>query len=53
MKQPTTKINSSSLADTLGKPLKLPCGVVLKNRMVKAAMSDSPGDGQGNPTDTH
>lgn len=35
---------------TLGEQLDLPCGVTLKNRMVKAAMSDSLGDGQGNPT---
>lgn len=35
----------------LGQPLQLPCGVVLKNRLIKAAMSDSLGDGQGNPTD--
>ena len=35
----------------LGRPLELPCGVVLKNRLVKAAMSDSLGDGEGNPTD--
>jgi len=34
----------------LGNPLKLPCGVVLKNRMVKSPMSDSLGDGAGNPT---
>jgi 2,4-dienoyl-CoA reductase-like NADH-dependent reductase (Old Yellow Enzyme family) len=32
-------------------PLKLPCGVVLKNRIVKSAMSDSLGDGTGHPTD--
>ena len=31
-------------------PLILPCGVTLKNRIVKSAMSDSLGDGQGNPT---
>ena len=31
-------------------PLQLPCGAVLKNRIVKAAMSDSLGDGIGNPT---
>lgn len=37
--------------DVLGAPLELPCGVVLPNRLVKAAMSDSLGDGQGNPTD--
>lgn len=29
----------------------LPCGVRLKNRIAKSAMSDSLGDGQGNPTD--
>jgi 2,4-dienoyl-CoA reductase-like NADH-dependent reductase (Old Yellow Enzyme family) len=32
-------------------PLELPCGVVLKNRLVKAAMSDSLGSGAGDPTD--
>ncbi|MEM7216593.1 MAG: NADH:flavin oxidoreductase/NADH oxidase family protein [Pseudomonadota bacterium] len=36
---------------TLFAPLPLPCGVVLKNRMIKSAMSDSLGDGCGNPTD--
>ncbi len=35
----------------LAAPLELPCGLVLKNRLVKAAMSDSLGDGAGNPTD--
>ena len=34
----------------LGQPLDLPCGVRLKNRLVKSAMSDSLGDGVGNPT---
>lgn len=34
----------------LGRPLKLPCGVRLKNRILKSAMSDSLGDGVGNPT---
>lgn len=38
-------------AEVLGKPLELPCGVVLKNRLAKAAMSDSLGDGSGCPTD--
>lgn len=33
-------------------PLTLPCGVVLKNRLVKSAMSDSLGDGMGHPGDT-
>ena len=35
----------------LGAPLQLRCGVRLKNRLVKAAMSDSLGDGAGGPTD--
>ena len=35
----------------LSHPLELPCGVVLKNRIAKSAMSDSLGDGCGNPTD--
>ncbi len=35
----------------LGQPLELPCGVQLKNRLVKSAMSDSLGDGVGNPTE--
>ncbi len=35
----------------LGRPLKLPCGSVLKNRLIKSAMSDSLGDGAGNPTE--
>ncbi len=36
----------------LGRSLELPCGVVLKNRMAKAAMTDSLGNGEGNPTAT-
>lgn len=35
----------------LDRALELPCGAVLKNRLVKAAMSDSLGDGEGNPSD--
>lgn len=34
----------------LFQPLELPCGAVLKNRIIKSAMSDSLGDGAGNPT---
>lgn len=37
-------------SDLLFSPLRLPCGVVLKNRIVKSAMSDSLGDGTGHPT---
>jgi len=36
----------------LFQPIELPCGVILKNRIAKSAMSDSLGDGCGNPTDT-
>lgn len=32
------------------RPLTLPNGAILKNRIVKSAMSDSLGDGRGNPT---
>jgi 2,4-dienoyl-CoA reductase-like NADH-dependent reductase (Old Yellow Enzyme family) len=39
-------------ADVLFTPLTLPCGRVLKNRIAKAAMSDSLGDGTGHPTTT-
>ncbi len=36
--------------DVLFNSLELPCGVILKNRIVKSAMSDSLGDGTGIPT---
>ncbi len=35
----------------LSETLELPCGVTLKNRLAKSAMSDSLADGAGNPTD--
>lgn len=35
----------------LAQPMTLPCGVTLKNRIAKSAMSDSLGDGAGNPTE--
>ncbi|MGY8873124.1 MAG: NADH:flavin oxidoreductase/NADH oxidase family protein [Pseudomonadales bacterium] len=34
----------------INRSLELPCGAVLKNRLVKSAMSDSLADGEGNPT---
>lgn len=37
--------------DLLAQPLDLPCGVRLKNRLIKSAMSDSLGDGRGNATE--
>ncbi|MFQ6548122.1 oxidoreductase [Aestuariibius sp. 2305UL40-4] len=36
---------------SLFQPLELPCGAILKNRIAKSAMSDSLGDGRGDPTD--
>lgn len=36
--------------DVLFDSLELPCGVILKNRIAKSAMSDSLGDGTGIPT---
>lgn len=45
-----TRVDSEQ-CDALFRPLELPCGAVLKNRIAKSAMSDSMGDGRGNPTD--
>ncbi|GFE51379.1 oxidoreductase [Roseobacter cerasinus] len=42
-----TQNHTTQLTD----PLTLPCGVVLKNRIAKSAMSDSLGDGTGAPTE--
>ncbi len=36
--------------NSLAQPLELPCGVVLKNRVIKSAMSDSLGNGSGDAT---
>ncbi|WP_218281521.1 NADH:flavin oxidoreductase/NADH oxidase family protein [Pseudomonas sp. LPB0260] len=51
MMKPVTKHDLSNPANVLGLPLELPCGVVLKNRLTKSAMSDSLGDGKGNATE--
>ena len=37
--------------DVLGRTLELPCGAILKNRLAKSAMSDSLGNGEGDPTE--
>ncbi|MEL6215943.1 MAG: oxidoreductase, partial [Pseudomonadota bacterium] len=42
----------NDLAAPVFQPLELPCGVALKNRIIKSAMSDSLGDGRGQPTQT-
>lgn len=41
----------SNPAKILGNSLELPCGAILKNRFVKAPMSDSLGNGEGDPTE--
>ncbi|NIY77100.1 NADH:flavin oxidoreductase/NADH oxidase family protein [Thalassospira sp. HF15] len=38
------------MESALFRPLELPSGVILKNRIAKSAMSDSLGDGTGHPT---
>ena len=43
-------MENHEIANLLAQPLTLPCGVQLKNRLFKSAMSDSLGDGVGNPT---
>ncbi len=49
-KQPM-ETERSNPRHVLDRPLELPCGAVLKNRIAKSAMSDSLGDGAGNPTE--
>ena len=44
-------LNNHDVMTLLAQPLDLPCGVQLKNRLIKSAMSDSLGDGAGNPTE--
>lgn len=41
----------TSVSNILQRPLTLPCGAVLKNRLAKSAMSDSLGNGEGDPTE--
>lgn len=42
---------NQNYSSPLNQTLTLPCGSKLKNRIAKSAMSDSLGDGAGNPTD--
>ncbi|NEQ47861.1 MAG: NADH:flavin oxidoreductase/NADH oxidase family protein [Leptolyngbya sp. SIOISBB] len=44
-------LKDSNSFHVLQKPLELPCGKVLKNRLAKSPMSDSLADGEGNPTE--
>lgn len=38
---------------TIAQPLKLQCGLALKNRLVKAAMAEGMADNNGLPTISH
>ena len=44
-------MNKHAATPSLADPLLLPCGALVKNRIAKAAMSDSLGNGSGDPTD--
>ena len=44
-------IESSDSTNVLENSLELPCGVILKNRIAKSPMSDSLGNGEGDPTE--
>jgi 2,4-dienoyl-CoA reductase-like NADH-dependent reductase (Old Yellow Enzyme family) len=41
----------SNSIQLLQNQLELPCGAILRNRLAKSPMSDSLGDGEGNPTE--
>ena len=47
----TSKHESLNTHHVLRSSLELPCGAVLKNRLAKSAMSDSLGNGGGDPTE--
>ena len=49
-RQTLTRKHSTS-CQVLQSSLDLPCGAVLKNRLAKSAMSDSLGNGEGDPTE--
>lgn len=50
MTQESPAHEASSPHAVLGKPLTLPCGAVLKNRIAKSPMTDTLGSGEGNST---
>ncbi len=50
MIQQTLKHETSNSNHVLRSSLELPCGAIFKNRLAKSAMSDSLGDGEGDPT---
>jgi 2,4-dienoyl-CoA reductase-like NADH-dependent reductase (Old Yellow Enzyme family) len=44
-------IKNPNLLQILQRSLELPCGAIFKNRLAKSAMSDSLGNGAGDPTE--
>ena len=46
----TAQTSKNSAHHVLRSALELPCGAVMKNRLAKSAMSDSLGNGEGDPT---
>ena len=44
-------VDTSVANNVLRRSLELPCGAILKNRLAKSAMSDSLGNGEGDPTE--
>lgn len=51
MAQQPLKRETSNSNHVLRSSLELPCGAILKNRLAKSAMSDSLGNGEGDPTE--
>ena len=51
MNEKTSDQKSLTSHHVLHTSLELPCGAVLKNRIAKSAMSDSLGNGEGDPTE--
>jgi 2,4-dienoyl-CoA reductase-like NADH-dependent reductase (Old Yellow Enzyme family) len=51
MSQLPLKRKTPNSNHVLRSSLELPCGAILKNRIVKSAMSDSLGNGEGDPTE--
>ncbi|MEH6633166.1 MAG: hypothetical protein V7776_20310 [Halopseudomonas aestusnigri] len=51
MENQPLKLDENKRSSALSDSIELPSGAVLKNRLAKSPMSDSLGDGEGNPTD--
>ena len=51
MTQPPLELETSISNHVLRSSLELPCGAILKNRLIKSPMSDSLGNGEGDPTE--